>query len=419
MKVLTRITRLDLAFFFCCCLIIAFVYSKFVLSLSMIGLLAISIFDWQSATPFTLRFNPHIKANFQALLRNKAFLIIPVYFFIVLSGVFYSDDYGYLLERLRIRLPFLVLPFAFISFPPFPKRYYEGILYFFLLFMFLASIVITFNYWQDYETITQLMGKGKPIPTPVNHIRFSLALAFSILAGATLYYHGFFLRYRWERFFILFITIFLFFVIHLLSVRSGLIALYSCLTFYVLRYIFLTKSYISGAAIMLLLLLAPVVAYKTIPSFRTKYHYMVWDWKKYQLGNGNLYSDSDRFLSVEVGLKIGNEHPIVGIGSGDVKQAVEDIYHREHQNISEVKMPHNQFISVYAGSGLLGLLAFIAAFFLPLVYRQHFRDPLFVALHIIVFCSFLTESTIETSVGTAFYVFFLLLGLNYLRNLEK
>ena len=177
--------------------------------------MAISIFDWQSAMPFALRFNPHIKANFHALLRNKAFLIIPVYFFIVLSGVFYSDDYGYLLERLRIRLPFLVLPFAFISFPPFPKRYYEGILYFFLLFMFLASIVITFNYWQDYETITQLMGKGKPIPTPVNHIRFSLALAFSILSGATLYYHGFFLRYRWERFFILFITIFLFFVLHL------------------------------------------------------------------------------------------------------------------------------------------------------------------------------------------------------------
>lgn len=419
MKVLTRITRSDLAFFFCCCLIIAFVYSKFVLSLSMIGLLAISIFDWQPSKAFPITFNPHFKNNCQTLFRNKAFFIIPLYFLIVLSGVFYSDDYSYLLERLRIRLPFLVLPFAFISFPPFDKRYYEGVLYFFLFFMFLASIVIVFNYWQDYEAITNMMGKGKPIPTPVNHIRFSLALAFSILTGITLYESGFYIRYRWERFLVLFITLFLFFIIHLLSVRSGLIALYSCIVFYILRYVFLTRSYITGASIMAALLLLPVIAYNTIPSFRAKYNYMVWDWKNYQLGNGNLYSDSDRFLSVEVGLKIGNQHPLVGIGSGDVKQAVEEVYHREHQDVSEVKMPHNQFISVYAGSGLIGLIAFLCAFFLPLAYHRHYRDPLFVALHIIVFASFLTESTIETSVGTAFYIFFLLLGLNYLRNLEK
>ncbi len=418
MKLLQRITRTDLAFFFCCCLVVAFVYSKFALSLSMIGLLATGLFDWHSSRVFPLRLRTGLSDHFHALVQNKAFAVIPLYFFIVLSGVFYSDDWSYLIERLRIRLPFLVLPVAFICLPPFPKRYYEGIRYFFLLFMFVASIAIGLRYWLDYELITEMIGRGKPIPTPVNHIRFSLALAFSIVSGATLYRSGFYVRYPFERGLIAGILVFLFLFIHLLSVRSGLIALYICMAYYLFRYVWMTRRYLVGTVALIALVMLPVVAYHTIPAFRTKYDYMVWDWRNYRKGNGNLYSDSDRFLSVKVGLRIGNEHPLAGIGPGDVKREVENIYFRDYKHITEAKMPHNQFVSVYAGSGLIGLAAFLFAFFTPLLYRRHYRDPLFTALHIIVFCSFLTESTIETSVGTAFYIFFLLLGLNYLRNQE-
>ena len=77
-------------------------------------------------------------------------------------------------------------------------------------------------------------------------------------------------------------------------------------------------------------------------------------------------------------------------------------------------MPHNQFISVCAGMGIIGLAVFLLAFFFPLFYKKIKSDALFITLHLIIFASFFTENTIENSVGVGFYVFFLLLGINYL-----
>ena len=92
-------------------------------------------------------------------------------------------------------------------------------------------------------------------------------------------------------------------------------------------------------------------------------------------------------------------------------------------------MPHNQFISVYAGTGLIGLAIFLFALSYPLYWvllqvrgsPQHnpgldpsgtsLGNALFLGFHIIILASFMVENTIENSMGVGIYAFYLLLWL--------
>jgi len=380
----------------------------------MIALLVISVFHFDLDKSFPVSFNPDLKSNFKNLFVQKDYLAVTIYFFLVLISGLWSEDTNYLLERLRIKLPFLLMPFAIISIPSFNERQYLSLFYFLIVLMFFSSVMVGTNYLLNFETITENIKSGKVIPTPMHHIRFSLVLAFSILAGMALWWKKFYLKYKWERYFIAFITVFLFYFIHVLSVRSGLFVLYLSILFFSLRYIYLTRRYKLGIATILGLILLPLLAYKTIESFQAKVDYARRDMQMYALGLGKDYSDAERIISFEVGLEIGNQNPLFGVGAGDLKNEVEAQYEEQLIDVSGPKMPHNQFISIYAGTGIFGLILFCFAFFYPLRYNNNYKGVLFASLHLIVFFSFMVENTIETAIGVAFFSFFLLIGLNYL-----
>ena len=418
MEFIKRFNRQQFAFLFCCLLLVALIYSKFMISVSMIGLLVISVFHLDLSKGFPLTFNPSLSSNFKKLLSSKVYLVVTVFFFLVLVSGLWSEDTNYLMERLRIKLPFLLLPFAFISIPPFSQRQYLSLFYFLIVLMFFSSLMVGTNYLLDFESITEAINRGKVIPTPMNHIRFSLVLAFSILAGIFLWRKKFYLKFKWERPFIAFITIFMFYFIHVLSVRSGLFVLYFSILFFSVRYIYLTRRYFLGLVTILGLILIPIIAYHTIESFQAKVDYAQRDMGMYLKGKGKDYSDAERLISFQVGLEIGNKNPIFGVGAGDLKKEVQSYYDANFIDISEYKMPHNQFISIYAGTGIFGLIIFLLAFFYPLRYKNNYKNELFASLHLIVFFSFLVENTIETSIGVAFYSFFLLIGINHLSEKE-
>jgi len=407
-------TRQQLMLFFCALLLVALIYSPFLLSVSMFGLFVVSVLEVQFVPSFRLGFNPELRANFKAFLSNKAYLAVTLFFFIVLLSGLFTDDFSYWLERLRLKVPFLGLPFVFASMPKLSRRQYLGLFYFLVLLIFVTSIGIGVNYALNFEAIQVAIGRGQAIPTPRNHIRFSLVLALSILAGGHLFTQQFYWRKRWERWLILGITLFLFFFIHVLSVRSGLLVLYMAIGVLAVRYMVVTKKYAVGIAGLAGLLLLPILAYIFVPSFKMKIDYARWDLKMHLSGKGEHYSDSGRITSLKVGLQIGNEHPVLGVGAGDLKQEVQRVYANDYATIDQKLMPHNQLVSVYAGMGIVGLLLFLFAFFYPLFYHKNYRDNLFLAFHVVVFFSFMIENTIENSIGIAFYVFFLLLGLNFL-----
>lgn len=408
-----NINNRDLAFFLAWFVILGMVYSPFLLSVAMIGFGVIAVFSLKGWRPV---FNPDLLKNIKYYLSDKAYLVISISFFLVLlSGIITeADNWGYWGERIRLKISFLLFPFAFASLPPFRERAFKGIMYFFVWVIFLTCIGIGVNYLLNFEEINRLMNLGQPMPTPRNHIRFSLLLAYSIIAAFHLYRKGYYWKFRWENKLLLIISILLFLFLHLLSVRSGLAAFYLTAGILILRHTLVSKRYLAGLGMILAMAVIPLMAYYSIPSFKAKVDYSLYDrWiRKHDLAQ-NDYSDSARIISLKIGAEIGNENPVFGIGAGNLRQEVKDRYVEKFAGEMEAKMPHNQFVSVYAASGFVGLAFFLLAFFFPLFYKRAYRNTMFLSFHIIVFLSFMVENTIENSIGIAFYLFFLLLNLNY------
>lgn len=361
-------------------------------------------------TSFRVRFRP-TRERWRALKTAPQFWILCGLFFFTFWGVWDLQDTGYWLSRLRIKIPFLVLPLAFFFLPRPGNRILDGLLYYLVLLLSLTSLGVLVNYLSNMEVINQLIKQGKPIPLPCNHVRFSLLLVFGLLSALYLYFQQYFWRKPWERYLQLALAGFLFVFIHILSVRTGMAVLYATLFLLTLRYVFKTKRYRLGLGLLGAMLLFPFLAYQAIPSLRAKVDYMKYDLFMYRHGHTDkALSDAGRWVSLQLGWEVFREHPWTGVGVGNLKQAVHQRYAAQYPDLpyEARKMPHNQFLSMFAAGGILGGIIFTLLFFYPLFYGSNYRHWLLLGLYVIVGLSFLVENTIENAMGLGFFLYYLL-----------
>jgi O-antigen ligase len=389
--------------------------AEFVLSLSMIGLLLLALLELRIDGPSVrLQF----RAGWQEVLaryrENPAWWVVAIPFLLVLVSLLWSEDRAYTLERLRIKLPFLVLPFAFAGMPALQRREVLTILYFLLVLMGVTSLYVLFEFFDRYEEVMADIGRGGHLPTPSNHIRYSLTVVLAILGGVFLLIGPYRFRYRGERWLVGGLTLYLFLFLHLLSVRSGILSFYASAAVLLAAHVLARRKYRLGLALAVLLAGIPLLAYRTIPSFRLKVDYAYWDYLQFRQGIGGGYPDAERLTSMLVGMEIGREHMWTGVGAGDLRQEVKQKYASAAWRDYSFRMPHNQLVTVFAGTGIPGLMLFLCAWFYPLLYRGLYRQPAFLAFHAVIFLSLMVENTFENNFGVSLYLFFLLIGLNHL-----
>ena len=359
--------------------------------------------------------NRQLPQLWQQFISHPALLLITGIFLVYALSGLYSENTTYLFRRLRSSLPLLLLPFAILSLPKFSKQAYYSLLYLFFLLTLGTCIAVAFNYWADYANINALYKKGQVMPTPMRHIRFSLTVALAIAAGFYLAAKRFQWKHTAERYLFIGGGIFMITFLHLLAVRSGLLALYLMAGYAIARLIFLRRQFILGAAILLVSAGAIYLAFQSIPTLQNKVNYT--HYTLHLLFNGGdvqELSDSQRLGSIRAGLSIAEGNPLIGEGLGDIKDAVEAYYTAQMPGLSGRQLlPHNQYIFVLAATGLLGLLYFIMATLYTLVYKRGYRDPFWAAFHLIMLSSFMVEHTLETQFGLTLYLLFVLMGIRY------
>lgn len=386
------------------CLLLLFAglfFSKFLLSVSMIGLAAIGL----------------LRRDILTLLKDvgkhKAFWVLTGVFLILLLGGIHSSNMDYYMERMRIKLPFILLPLAFIGLPKLSSRQLNGLFYFFFLVLSLTSIGVLINYFYNFDALNEDIRIGQAITTPINHIRYSLLTAIGILLGIRLWVTGYSFQYLRERLLIKVLTVFLIVFIHVLSVRSGLLALYAACVILLVYYLLVNRKIMFGLLGLAGVVLLPFAAYQLVPSFHTKVNLTFHNLDMYKRGKIEDYSDTQRLVSYDMALKAANQSPVFGLGTGDVRDVVEAAYAEYRPKLPKRKLPHNQFLFVLVSVGWLGLLGFTVCFFGPLFLNKGYNDWLLLSVYAVVFCSFLVEATLETAIGTAFSLVFVLMLLKW------
>ena len=135
----------------------------------------------------------------------------------------------------------------------------------------------------------------------------------------------------------------------------------------------------------------------------------VWfEWSNYKAGgNTSGHSVLQRVEFLHAASFIIRQHPLFGVGTGDVAHAFSEAYDALGSSLDQKHRlrAHNQYLTLWISAGILGLIALL--FWLYQIFSAASWMPnARAALCIIVTLSFLTEDTLETTAGVVFVSFF-------------
>ena len=379
----------------CILVLVGMIYGRFILSVGSLLLITRAVI------------NPEVKTHFYRLWKHKDFLAVASVFLLLAISFFWSDNTKFWGDRLMMKLPFLGMPIAFLAINKFDKKLLHQLFYFFFWLVSLTAVGSFVVMAFDYENIIELYSKGQVIPLPVNHIRFSLMVVFAICLGFHFYEKQFFVKNKKEIRAVIGLTVFLIIYLHLIAVRSGLLAFYGVLIYYLIRFFLIGKRKIIGVGLVVLFLGSTWGAYNFIPTLKNKVDYT---WYSVNIFNKKKemreLSDSRRLGSILAGVEVVKNNPILGVGLGDMRDKTEEWLVEHYTDLTGLGlMPHNQFLWILMAVGWLGFAWFMIAISLPFFFAGGWRDPLFISFNIILWSSFLVEHTLETQVGMAVYIF--------------
>jgi O-antigen ligase len=149
--------------------------------------------------------------------------------------------------------------------------------------------------------------------------------------------------------------------------------------------------------------------YLSYSGLTSRLHQAVWEYRNYQMsGDPTGHSLTQRLEYWQTGLNIIDSAPLVGVGTGDLQHAFDKQYEKNGTKLSmEWRLrAHNQYISIAAAFGIIGLLLFMAMLIWPIPYAVKIRDHLYLAFLATAMLSMLSEDTLETQAGITFFVFF-------------
>ncbi|TGE10002.1 O-antigen ligase family protein [Hymenobacter fodinae] len=390
---------------FCACIIVGLFTSTFFRILPSIGIVGVLLCGLVS---FVLHRDAYTRSSKSVYLP-----FVLIYGIHAASGLLTNSANLREYERdIVLQLPFLALPIGFWLLPPIPTRQLRLLWYLLIVVTVISAAVSTGNYLLHVDEINELYLRSKVMPTEPDHIRFSLIVTLAIAVGAALL--GQEKIEPGARFWLRMAIIGLALYQHLLAVRSGLVTFYVLGGFALLWLILYRKQYKRATGLAAALVLLPLFSYICFPTFRNKSANTREDVGRVDhTASANNYSLVGRVYSYKVALKVVEENPWFGVGKADMEQELAQHYKREFPNIQPEAyiLPHNQFLFTTVALGCVGVVLFIIGFYYPGITSGTRYAPLLLTQYIIVTISFLVEYTIETQIGIAFSLFFLLLAL--------
>ncbi|MGB0881403.1 MAG: O-antigen ligase family protein [Vicingaceae bacterium] len=155
----------------------------------------------------------------------------------------------------------------------------------------------------------------------------------------------------------------------------------------------------------------PNYKYLEMNGFQIRIHKIVWEYNNYIKSNGkhvNGHSILMRWEYWKTALSIIKQHLVFGVGTGDVQDVFNQYYENNNSplHLKNRLHSHNQMLTYGVSFGLIGVLWFLLCLALPFFRHQLLKNYIYLAFFILFMLSTLTEDTLETQVGAAFFAFF-------------
>jgi O-antigen ligase len=151
------------------------------------------------------------------------------------------------------------------------------------------------------------------------------------------------------------------------------------------------------------------VNYEDVSSIRARVLQIVWEYDQFIHGGGaNGHSVIQRFEFWKAASGIIKEHPLFGVGTGDMPQAYQFQYIKINSTLDAGYRlrAHNQYLAITVAFGFIGLFYFLFALIAPMIITKRYFDYFYLIFFLIAMLSMITEDTLETQAGATFFAFF-------------
>jgi O-antigen ligase len=386
------------------CMMASLFFSRAVLSISMMTFVVVSFL------------HSDIKKQLVHFFSSPLLWGISLLFMLPLLSGFWSEDQKQWIDIIRIKLPLLFFPLAFAG--PFRLSNKQGdwLEYIFIALVTAATCWSMFHYLSNFTDTNQSYLQAKSIVTPFenDHVRLSWVVSVGVLLAGWMV-----VEKRKENKLIVYslalITVWLIVFLHILAVRTGLFSFYIIVAG--LSVWLITKKinpiatgWLYGLALMALLVAMPVIAYKTIPTFQNRVKYFLYDkgyFEKAHYLPGS--TDAVRVISLKAGWDIMKEHPLSGVGFGDVLSTANGWYGNNYPEMIEADKikPSSEWLMYGAGCGWPGFLIFSFVMVIPFFIKTK-NKLLWWLLNATAAFSFLFDIGLEVQFGVFIYSFVIL-----------
>lgn len=352
------------------------------------------------------------KQQWQAFKKEPLLWGLSLFFLIPFCSGLWSSDAGEWWLRCQLKLPLLLLPFAFASGASIKKKHLIFFMTAWILLMFAGSGWSMIQYYNNLDLLHNLYYQSKVIPTLADndHIRFSIGIVIAILFAIKLEEWNVFANKVWMWLTRLGIAWFIIFM-HITGVKTGLLGIYIAVFPLLTLYAWKTGYKTIVAAVVAAAILLPVLAYRLLPTFKARVHYVMYDshlWKQNEFTG--TQSDGNRVLSIRSGWHTWNTDFFTGVGYGDIRAQTNQWFETNAPQVpaSNRFLPLNQWLMMGAGAGVAAVVVFTIVLLLPFLSATWRKNK--PALFFLLFMTlvFLYESTLEDQRGVFIYTFFTL-----------
>jgi O-antigen ligase len=392
--------RKHILFYSIIAMMISLFVSRWVLSASILAFLFACFFYSGIKDPLKNFFSSPILWSMSLLF------LLPL-----LSGI-WSENKNEWINILRIKLPLIFLPLGFAAPFTFSKTQWHWLSAVFIVLITAGTIGCMFHYVGNMAAVDEGYLRAKTLLTPLNndHVRFSWLVTIAILFAGWLWWQKKEDSKLIARALIL-VILWLIVFLHILAARTGLFSLYIVLFATALWFMFKKIKLLYSAALLVMLVALPILAYFILPSFHNKVKYFKYDFGYFKdahyLPGGN---DATRIISLKAGWNIMMDHPVTGVGFGDVFEEAGKWYDLNYPQMlaSDKILPGSEWLMYGSACGIAGFLIFTFVLFVPFFVKAGNKWGCWLVSLLVIF-SMLSDIGLEVQFGVFSYAFIVLL----------
>ncbi|MBL0152373.1 MAG: O-antigen ligase family protein [Chitinophagaceae bacterium] len=371
-------------------------FSRTLLAISMLAFVMICLL------------HPRFKEYATKFLHTPFLWMMTLLFFVPLVSGAWSADQRLWFDMTFTKLPLLFFPFAF-AFPlGLSNRQWTILAVFMVILSSAGSIWSMTHYLQDTAGIHEGYLRSNTMLTPLDndHVRYSWLVSVAVLTAV---YTGWQIRHQ-QKMLSLFLWLnaaWLAIFLHILAARTGLFCLYGSVFLLGIWVMLKSRRLMTGALVLLLLTGLPLAAYYTLPTFKNRVHYILYDAgfirNDEYLRNSN---DGNRVISYKAGWALLQQQPVTGYGFGDIRAATHAWYDENYPLLDEREKiyPSSEYLVYGAGAGWIGLLVCLAAMIIPFFTRVREKLPWYI-IQAGIAGGFLFDIGLEVQFGVFLYTF--------------